>query len=237
MMKIFRYFLITSLFTSTLAASSDSYQYPELQVRPLASQRVKMQAKKEGDRGLLFQPVMQVSAIATLTAGLLQYGNVDEHKDEDKRSPLIGTVVGASWLGINYFVGQKLKVYRSTLEEINKLPAKTNEDKLIRERIAEEGIRRAAKLSKRMKWLSVLTNVGANAYMLDKAEKDSSSEIFNAVSLAASLGPLLFSTEWEDIAKDQKKYKKRIYGPILTSSVFKVGRKDYAPGLLFSMKF
>ena len=130
-----------------------------------------------------------------------------------------------------------MRVYHTTLNEIKALPSTTAEQKLIRERIAEEGINRAAKLSKRMKWLSVITNAGANAFMLSKAEKDSASEVFNAVSLAASFGPLLFSTEWEDVAKDQAKYKKRIYGPILTSSLFQVGQKKLAPGLLFSMRF
>lgn len=238
-MKIFRYFMITTLVSSSfsVAATESAYSYPELQVRPLATQRVKMQAKKEDSRGLVFQPSMQISAIATLSAGILQFGNVDESSDTEKRSPLIGTVVGASWLGINYFVGQKLKVYQETLNEVKRLPNKTAEHKLIRERIAEEGINRAAKLSKRMKWLSVLTNAGANAYMMSHAEKDSTSEVFNAVSLAAAFGPLLFSTDWEDIAKDQAKYKKRIYGPILTSSIFRVGEKELAPGVLFSMRF
>jgi len=237
-MKILRTLLISSLISSTFAATAnDIYQYPEIQVRPLATQRIKMQAKKEEKRGIVFQPMMQISAATTLAAGLLQYSNVDESKDKDKRSPLVGTVVGAAWLGVNYFVGHRMNVYETTLNEIKRLPNKKPEHKLIRERIAEEGIRRAAKLSKRMKWLSFLTNAGANTYMLSKAENDSSSEVFNVVALAASLGPLLFRTEWEDIARDQRRYKKRIYGPILTSSLFQVGDKNIAPGLLFSMKF
>jgi hypothetical protein len=237
MLKILRHLnLALLIFLSSQILAAGTYEYPELQVRPLATQRIKMQAIKEHKRGWVFQPSMQISAAMTFSAGILQYGNVEEADDTKKISPVVGTIIGASWLGVNYFVGQHMKVYRSALREIKAMPNKTATQKLVRERMAEEAINRAAKLENRMKWISVATNAGANLFMLSKVEKDTTSEVFNVASLAASLAPLLFNTDWRDIAKNQRRYKKRIYGPILTTSVFNVG-KNIAPGALFSFSF
>lgn len=219
------------------AMAETKLNYPELEVTPRASERLKMLAEKEKNNSLFTPMAMQISAISTLTAGLLQFGSVDEIEDPDKRSPLVGVVVGGAWVGINFYLSQGYRIYNETLNDVNKIAGNGIREQLTRERIAEEGINKAARLASRLKWISALTNGGAGVYMLGNVEKDTAAQIMGAVSVAAAFAPILFESDWESVARDQRAYKKKVYGPIFTSSVFNVGEGKWAPGVLFASTF
>ncbi len=222
---------------SVSAFAETALSYPELDVTPRATERLNMLADHERDSHLFSQLPMQISALSTFTTGLLQLGSVNEVKDPSKRSPNAGLVIGAAWLGINYFVGQRYHIYENTVTEVNKIPGKTTRDQLMRERIAEEGINRAAHLAVRMKWISVATNLGANAFMLSKVKKETGAQYMGAFSVLASFAPVLFASEWETVAADQNSYKKKVYGPIFTTSIFETSEGKFSPGFLLSSTF
>lgn len=230
---------LTALFTCSLlsiSAFSQDLSYPELQVTPKASDRLKMLAAEEKNNSIFFQMPFQISAASTLVAGLLQFSNVDEKEDPDKRSPLAGVVIGGAWLGINYYLGQQYNIYQNTLANVNKVQGSSMRDQLTRERYAEEGMQSASRLAKKLKWMSAMTNLAANAYMMSNVKKDSMSEVVNGVAALAALGPLFFDTSWEQVWRDQTNYKKRIYGPVVSTGLFQVGN-DILPGLSMTLKF
>lgn len=230
-------FGMLSLCYSSISLGEVALSYPELEVTPRATERLKMLVEKEKKNHLFSQLPMQISAISTLTTGLLQLSDVDTTKDLAKKSPNAGIVVGAAWIGINYYVGQKYHIYEDVLADISRIPGNTPRDQLIRERIAEEGINRAARLAVRLKWISVATNLGANGYMLKNAKKESSAQVMGAFSILASFAPLLFVSDWETVAADQSAYKKRVYGPIFTTSIFETSKDKFHPGFLVSTTF
>jgi hypothetical protein len=234
-----RILLVTTfcLVFSSFSFAETTLSYPELEVTPRASERLAMLVEKERASHILSQLPMQISAISTLATGLMQLGNVNTSKDPSKKSPNAGIFVGAAWLGINYYVGQRYHVYESTSSEVNKLPAKTTRDQLMRERIAEEGINSAAHMAVRLKWISVATNFGANAFMLSKVKKESTAQYMGAFSLLASFAPVLFISEWERVAADQSAYKKKVYGPIFTTSIFETSEGKFSPGFLLAYTF
>ncbi|MGZ3806760.1 MAG: hypothetical protein ACXVCE_01640 [Bacteriovorax sp.] len=222
---------------SRMSFADTALSYPELDVTPRATERLNMLIEKERESHFFSQLPMQTSAISTLATGLLQLGSVNESKDPSKKSPNAGIIVGAAWLGINYYVGQRYHVYEETMTDVNKIPGKTARDQLMRERIAEEGINRAARLANRLKWISAATNAGANVYMLSKVKKETAAHYMGAFSLLASFAPVLFTSESERVAEDQNAYKKKVYGPLFTTSVFETGKGKYSPGFLLSSTF
>ena len=228
---------VLSLSFSQFSFAETVLTYPELEVTPRATERLAMQVEKEKKVDLSAQLPMQLSAASTLVTGLLQMSDLDEIKDPNKKSTNAGIIVGAAWLGINYYVNQKYHIYENVMADINKIPGKTTRDQLIKERIAEEGINRAAHLASRMKWLSVVTNVGANAFMISKVKKESTAQYMGAVSFLAAFAPLMFTSEWENVAADQNSYKKKVYGPIFTTSLFQTSEGKFTPGFLLSSSF
>lgn len=228
---------LLSLLSTQFSFAETSLSYPELEVTPRATERLAMQVEKEKEVNFFAQLPMQLSATTTLLTGLLQIGHTDEIKDPNKRSPNAGIIVGAAWLGINYYVNQKYHIYEKAVSDVNKIPGKTTHDQLIKERIAEEGINQAAHLAIRMKWLSVVTNFGANAYMISKVKKETTAEYMGVFSALVSLAPIIFTSEWEDVAANQNSYKKKVYGPIFTTSVFETSQGKFTPGFLLTSSF
>ena len=222
---------------SSITVAQTTLSYPELEVTPRATERLKILVKSEKENHFFSQTPMQLSAASTFATGLLQFGNINESKDRTKKSPYVGIAVGGAWLGINYFIGQKSHIYENTLSEVNNISGKSERDQLFRERIAEEGINRAASMTVRLKWMSVATNFAANAYMLGKVENQSAAQYMGVFSLITTFAPVLFVSEWETVAADQKAYKKKVYGPIFTTSLFDVGNGSLTPGFLLTSSF
>lgn len=215
------------------------FSYPELMVQPSASDRLLMEAKQEKNRGILEPLALQISALSTFTAGVLQYSsNTDEVSDPDKFSGLAGMIVGGTWLAINYTQFKRKKAYWRAYKKVKGMKGNSKQDKLSRERIAEEELAYRAELARKFTYVSVGTNFAASVYMMSNVEKDTISELTNAVALLASVMPLLFKTREERIYEQHKKYKKKIYAPLVNLRMFyDQVAKTYRPGLGLSYTF
>jgi hypothetical protein len=182
---------------------------------------------------------MQVSAVTTLAAGLMS---------SDSNSPgpsYAGIGVGAGWLVVSTLMAAFYHPYASADRDISPMPKGSMREQLTRERAAEEEIKRIAATGQRLKWMSVLTNLGAGVYLIAKGKnKDALGETnyvtqgFQVASAVFSLAPLFFGFHWESVYEEQKDYKKRIYAPVATPTIFvdPVTQK-YTPGFALSMQF
>jgi len=227
--------VLISLIQFSAFAQSDklTLNYPELNVTPLASDRLRTEANlSEGQFYPYFPGILASSA--TLVAGFLAMGTDDpngtqEEKDEDKSIALLGTGIGFLWLGLHVYYANYYTPYSDGLEEIKNLPNKRTRDKLTRERRAESHLRRAKRHGKYMRWLSSITLLGANIAIASSVQNDpngSSDERAEAISYAAAAGSLLtllFPYHWEKIWWEQRDYKKKIYAPVSTFAPIKGG--------------
>jgi hypothetical protein len=223
------------------------FSYPELMVKPSASERLLMEAKNEKKRGILEPLALQISAITTFTSGLMQFtmnnndgvANVTEQdKDDTKMAGLTGMIVGGTWLAINYTQFTRKKAYWKAYKKVKGMKGNSKEARLSKERIAEEELAYRAELARKFTYVSVGTNLAASLYMMSTVEKESMSELTNAVALVASFMPLLFKTREERIYKQHKEYKKKIYAPLVNFRMFyDQVAKTYRPGLGLSLTF
>lgn len=188
--------------------------YPELLVSPKATERVTIEAQKEKQNGIIFNLPLQISSTLTFTSGLLMMGDTKEGKDPDKYSSLTGIGIGAGWLIINSYLGYLHRPYIEAKIDLNKIPAKTPEETLMRERLAEEAIRDAGLLAYKLNWFAAITNLGASIYMISNAKEKSKGQLFAGISIVASMLPLIFDHPWYQVYKDQQTYKRKIYGPL-----------------------
>jgi len=219
-------------------AAETKLDYPELLVTPRASERLQIESLNEQKQGWTGQLPLKVSAATTLLAGILMMGDVDESKDPDKRSPLSGIVVGAGFLSLSIYLNSYYNAYQSSYADVRKYKKDTDRAQLIRERLAEEHINKIARMGNRLKWLSVATNGGASLYMLTQAQSKSTGQIVSLLALATAIAPLIFPDHWTQVAKEQKNYKKKIYGPLVRPTLLPVpGTDHFAAGALFTYAF
>lgn len=241
-MKITRVLLASvvsvQLFTTTAVRAAETYEYPELLVTPRASDRIELEAKREAESRWTTHLPIQVSALGTLAAGIIQSGNTDPAKDSGNYSPWAGIVVGAGWLAATTIMAYTYTPYATAQKDLAEMPKKTQREQLTRERFAEEAIQKQARTARVLTLLSVVTNAAANTYMLIKADGNSFSIPANAVALALSFAPVLFRYHWCDVANEQADYKKRIYAPVASGGLLVDPANGKAvPGLLLSLRF
>jgi hypothetical protein len=230
--------LVLSAAKPALAAQGNEFDYPELMVTPRASERLETEAANESGRRWTSMLPIQISGLTTLVAGAAQLASPDPSKDASGVTGLAGLAVGGGWLVTSLALEAWYQPYTSASKDISALPRKTQREQLVRERYAEEAINAQARLACRLKWISVATNLGANIYMATQAKPSSFSQVADGVAAAVALTPLIFRSHAQDVADEQSEYKKRIYAPLATATVFSEPRTgQVAPGLLFSMSF
>jgi len=228
--------LLIILISSAQAAVQ--FDYPELMVSPRATERLLLEAKQEKSFDMLLHLPLQISATNTLLAGALMMGDVDEDKDPDKKSPLAGLIIGGGWLGLSLAMNMYYKPYRRAYAQIAKMPVANKKQELMRERLAEEAIDAAARVGRRMAWISFLTNVAANGYMMGQAKSKSNGQFASALGLLTSFAPLIFQYHWIEVSNNQKEYKKKIYSPIaLNTILYDKANDQLAPGLGLTFAF
>ncbi|MGE0172567.1 MAG: hypothetical protein AB7T49_07280 [Oligoflexales bacterium] len=209
-------FLLVCLSSSSgFGQAKEGFDYPELLVVPLASQRLADEAKKEEQKAWSIHAPVQISALATIFAGTQVMGDKKKGGDlsDAHYAGLAATVIGSGWLLTTIGMSAAYRPYGSGHSEIKKMPSKSREDKLYRERIAEERIQAPAQIAGAIKWGSVLSNFAASVAVLASAEEDVA-KVYGGVSAILSLGPLFFDYGWRTVYQNQENYKKRIYGPL-----------------------
>ncbi|MGK5087049.1 hypothetical protein WDW86_05785 [Bdellovibrionota bacterium FG-2] len=197
-------------------ARAAEYEYPELLVTPLASERLDREAARERDlRWSRYVPI-QLSALATLGAATVQYSDPDLSKDPDNRTPIVGFIAGGGWLATTLLMSLMYDPYLSGQKEVqvHTGSARTPKEKLRRERIAEEAITGAGRVGRRMEWISFASQATASVILLTNTQTGTLARNLDIVSLVMAFTPLFFRSSWEQISDQQQEYKKKIYAPI-----------------------
>ncbi len=230
--------IFLSLVISQLIIAQEKNDYPELQVTPRATERIQIEAGFENEKPWAFQAPISISALTTLAASFVQSSNIDTSKDSEKYSRTAGLAVGGTWLLMNLYMGYQNKGFSGAQEKISGLSYKTSREQLIKERMAEEEIFRLGRIGRMMKWGSFTTNLAASAYMFSKAKKDTSAKLFDGAAIIASFLPLIFDNHYENVAREQQQYKKKIFGNISsTFLLFDKEKNKFNPGIGLTASF
>lgn len=216
--------------------------YPELQVTPRASDRLHMEKKSErSEAWLRFWPV-QISAVATLGAGLIASGDYPDTASPDREDNVdwasrTAIATGAVWLAASTYMALTYRPYHVAYGKNKKQPAGNQREQLTKERLAEEALADAAQMGRRVRFLSFLTNFLASGYVA--ASGDKKSQIAGGLGAVLSLAPLIFRSHWEGVHKTHKLYKKRIYGPVASAFVVPdhQGQNQIVPALTWNFRF
>ena len=238
------------------SAHAESFEYPELSVVPRASERIRIEGDKEMNSSWAPYLPIQASALTTLVAGGMSLGG------DAAVSPKVAMAVGAGWLGLTSYFALSYRPYSLAYSRISPMAKGTVREQLTRERFAEEEIRRLAVIGRKLQWLSVLTNLGASVFMLGQqagntasvsgspatataaavapvdAVKNSTAQGAQIASAVMSFVPLLFPFYWNDVADAQVDYRKKIYGPVASGTVFfDRGTGTTVPGMALTFQF
>lgn len=188
--------------------------YPELNVSPRATERIRLEIKPEASKAWTSHLAIQVSGVTTLLAAAMSSSSLRDDRPEANMAPTVGLAVGALWVGATAWAAMKYRPYRKASNRLRRFPYKTKRQKLIAERMAEEEINSLARFGRNMRWFSVLSNAAASGILLSGVEGDSDAQTFASISALVALTPLFFKSHWEQVADEQEKYKKKIYAPI-----------------------
>jgi hypothetical protein len=199
----------------------DGMSYPELQVVPRASERLRMEAKAEASHWYFEHWTFELSGLATLGVGLTsssrQKQNLSDSEKDSSRSIAQGaTAVGAGWL-IGGLVFGSLQPYRAGMKNISRYGGKDDRSALTRERLAEEALERPAKTIRVLKHFSVWTNFAVNA--MGFTYLDQQGKITAGVAAVLSFLPYMFEDHTVEVHEKHIEYKKKIYAPLKTGSV------------------
>lgn len=221
-----------------------SLDYPELQVAPRASERLSMEASLEKGLGsyITYWPFM-LSGLATFTSGYMSYrtysANFQDRLDHasttdpvssatlkalDNKS-LLAMATGFGWMAVSAFMGSK-DFYIDGIKQIKNYKVIDKRTEIMRERLAEETLETPAFIMKHFTWISVSTNILANALILSTSEFDDSRKTIAAGALIASSLPLLFPNRYVTNYEKHLEYKRKIYTPLISLN-YNVNQKNY----------
>jgi hypothetical protein len=210
---------VTILMAPVLAAAQakddlSQLTYPELEVTPLASERLEIEARKERANRFAIQWPAQLSALVTLVAADTAHpkdnassGDRDRIRDGISQ----GRVIGGAWLGATVLLSGLYNPYRRGYAETAKLPDKTTREKLTRERLSEEALYAPADLAWKIEVFSVATEFYATMPFI--LYGDANTKTMGAIAAFAAFAPLIFEYRWSSVARQHREYKKKIYGP------------------------
>lgn len=194
--------------------------YPELQVVPRASERLKMEAKDEDSGWFVTHWTIEVAGLATAFTGFQGKSELRESLTEAQKSDAASVAtltqaVGLGWFAAGIILGLQ-RPYRAGMNSIAKVSGKDERSVLLRERLAEEALEKPTRYIRPIQVAAVVTNLGMNflmgSYMTDKGRL--------TAGVAATLSLLPFMIEDATILTWDKhrEYKKKIYGPLSSTS-------------------
>lgn len=202
---------------SSVDSVVNALDYPELQVVPRASDRLKMEAKEEGSGWATHWPI-ELSGLATLTVGAMASGQYrstlsESEKNSATTASSVAMAVGGGWVVAGVLIGMQ-RSNRAGVEQISRIGGKDDRSLLLRERLAEESLERQARLMQPLKWASVITNFSLSTltgiYLSDQGR------IVAGVSAVLAFLPLMYEDRSIDVYNKHIEYKKKIYRPMST---------------------
>ncbi|MCB0421494.1 MAG: hypothetical protein KDD61_10895 [Bdellovibrionales bacterium] len=219
----------------------ENLNYPELQVTPLASQRIIDEAKNErSDKWTTHWPI-QASAVMTLVAAgqvkdKYQTGANADDIQRNKDAVKIGGLVGLGWIGTTLALSYYYTPYYDAYKATKRMPAGTKREQLAKERASESALKDADRFGAKLTWMSFATNLMASVNMAANTNDDGKVTAGLAVLLSAT--PLLFRYRWNTVAEEHDHYKKKIYGPVAQTTLIPVNQgKEWTPGVSVTYSF
>lgn len=241
-LKLFYPIVLALLFFESIltpAKAELKIEYPELQVTPRASERLRLEAESEVDQRWKNQLAVQLSSALTLSSGVYLSKNlprkIGDKTDEAQRASTVGVGVGAFWLAATTVFALTYQPYSAGFEKIKSLPNQSKRETLIRERLAEEEIRSAAKFGRWLTYLSTLTNFAASAYMITQAK--AGPQIWATISALGAITPLFIHTHWQEVDCQHQEYKKKIYSPIASTGILLAQDGSIVPSVFLRAEF
>ncbi|MCX6108813.1 MAG: hypothetical protein NTZ90_04315 [Proteobacteria bacterium] len=200
------------------------FEYPELSVTPSASERLQLEAKSESAQPWTAHIPTQASALMTLFASTQAMHDPGRSKSQSG-TPLVqsvglaGVLISLGWIGATAGLSASYRPYGAGVQDIKHLPAGSKREQLSRQRLAEESLEAPATLSRRLKWLSVVSNVTIAGLIAATAGNDMT-KVVGGLAAGAAFAPLIFPEHWEDVGNAHQDYKKRIYGPVTSATIY-----------------
>jgi hypothetical protein len=197
----------------------NSMGYPELQVVPRASERLRMEAKDERGNWFIAHWPIELSGLVTMGVGLStkdRDGLKSKDQDDAKMIRNLTTAVGGAWVVGGLILGLQ-KPYATGYRRIGK-PVKDERGALMRERLAEEALERPAKTMRVLQHISVATNFVMNG--LSAIHADDKGRVVAGVGAVLSFLPYMFEDHQITAYNKHVEYKKKIYTPIKGASLY-----------------
>jgi hypothetical protein len=226
---------LAAIFAILFALPVLAQHYPELMVAPKATDRLSIESGTE--RAWSTYLPLQVAGATTLMTGILI--NSDLKDNDSGIGPKVAMAVGAGWLAASIYMQTSYRPYSDALARARRMPYKSTQEQLAAERLAEEEIDAAARMARKIKWFSFVSNLGVNAIALSSAKADSIGQGMGYVSALASFLPVFFPMRYEQVSEDHRSYKKRIFGPVTLQNtiLFDPATARVAPGVMAGMSF
>lgn len=195
--------------------------YPELDVVPRASERLKMEAKFENNYWWAAHWPVMLSGAATAWVGLTSSGDrrEDLNPENTTRAKNISTVsqgVGVAWFFGGLLFGLQ-HPYGNGLVAVKKVSGKDERAQLLRERLAEEALERPAKVMRVLQHIAVATNFAANISHLSYV--DGEGKVKASIAAVMAFLPYMFEDNSLAVYNKHIEYKKKIFTPIKSASV------------------
>ncbi|MGE4133551.1 MAG: hypothetical protein AB7F86_18085 [Bdellovibrionales bacterium] len=199
----------------------DSMGYPELQVVPRASERLRMEAIAERGNWYVSHWPIQVSGLATLFVGATSSSNrkkdITSKEESDANTiALVTQAVGATWLVGTVLLGAQ-KPYRDGMRNISRHNGKDERSLLLRERLAEEALERPARIMRVLATVSMITNFSMN--VASAVYADDKGKMYAGLGAILAFLPLMFQDPTIATHNKHIEYKKKIYAPLKGASV------------------
>ncbi len=202
------------------------FDYPELLVSPPASQRIKMESQREKKNGALLEWIpIQLGAVASIASGfgaMRDQGKTstatENYRDSVQFAGQVAVLNGLGWTIATAALSVMQTPYQTGWSGIQKLPQGSKQDRLTRERLAEESLEAPSRLAKRLSYVALGTNSFAAGLILRSAH-DPLTKVLAASQVLLAATPFIFPSHWQEVYEQHLEYKKRIYGPIAQISL------------------
>ncbi len=194
--------------------------YPELQVVPRASERLKLEAKRESSMWWAMHWPIQVAGLATIYAGSQAKGNRRSglsEKEIDNASSVasLSTSIGLGWVIGGVVLGVQ-KPYGNAVKSLGRITGKDERSMLLRERLSEEALERPAKVMRILEHIAVASMVALNGLNLHYSNEKGM--VSSGVAIMLSFLPYMFEDQTISVYNKHIEYKKKIYAPIKSVS-------------------
>ncbi|MGZ3700114.1 MAG: hypothetical protein ACXVCH_18625 [Bdellovibrionota bacterium] len=237
--KLLTGLLILAILSPGAQAATTELSYPEMSVVPRATDRLASELPTESLRVWTSTLPMLISGTATLAGALVCFG-------PGQVTPVVtGLTIGGGWVIAGLVTGLFYRPYEAANQEISAVAKGGLDEKITRERLAEEAIDRAGGYFNRIRFLSAATNVFASVPMIVSAFTGSNSGTPNYLYLGAGAGvaavaliPLFIKPYFTKVADEQESFKQRIFSPVASATMLlEPGTGRLVPGAVVAFHF